>query len=1005
MRTFTELQAEALITDPGTLKRGRELTKPANWSNLGRTATAAWGECAGSGKNPYLVGLDLADMAFKCSCPSRVFPCKHGAGLLLVLARQPDLLPAAEPPAWLAEWLGKRQNRQDKQVEKAAESPAETAPKSEEVLAKDTAARDKRETQRLERMQRGVADLATWLTDLIRTGLAMAPTQPASFWEQAAARLVDDQLPGLAARVRALASLSFGASDWPDRLLDELGELLLLTTAFRRWESQPPVVQTELAQQVGWALKKEEVLGEGECLTDTWQVLVSYTREVPENPRLEQRTTWLLGRTTHRLAQLLDFSAAGQPYATHYASLSVVAGEVVFYPGLLPLRAIPGPDGLTLLDAETQLLPAPRTIPEVLDDYATALGRNPWLREYPVCVAAARLVPEGDRWWAVQPETDARLPMEVPGFPLGPYDLLAEGGPTLHLFGTWDGRLLRVLIGAAPDDLDVTYASAARVGGEPVFEAEPTEIETESPLPRWEDLRRTALVGSRQGGPLPALGATLPLAPAADAETQLLLAAGSLGLMRRAGHVPPPAGAVPPLPTEAETRPEGPAAVARCLRAMLVEDAPIELVPDYLQKLDAHGWRVPPARLIVTLIWAGRHGKGLDYVPRVLGARGRWVAGLNPDWQHLTATSEAFLHPTVWETGALPERRRYLTSLLATDPAQARALLAAVLPQEPAKAQVELLGTLANQVSAEDEALLEPLLKSRSKEVRQTAARLLARVPDAALVARVWARTAPLMQLKKGLLGLGKPTLEITLPGEWSKDWLLDGIEERAEEFRVVGEKDQALGERSMRLGSMLALLPPARWAAHLRLSAAELIDITRLSEWAMPLLPGWASAAVLHQDVDWATALLGLHLDPPFRIKHREVLHQINWQGLARVVPRPQWEQTLLKPLISNLDGLEDWPEKVRLVAAPWPAELTRAVLRQLQQVIARPPNSNLWYLHGFCQTLGRYLIADEDTAWTARSISEMGTSTDYQLTKWLQELSATLEFRHELQLSLQAA
>ena len=98
MISYSEAQALALITDPGTLKRGQELLKPAKWANLGRTETAAWGDCAGSGSKPYLTGIDLSEPAFKCSCPSRVFPCKHGARLLLLLARQPRCCPRARRP-------------------------------------------------------------------------------------------------------------------------------------------------------------------------------------------------------------------------------------------------------------------------------------------------------------------------------------------------------------------------------------------------------------------------------------------------------------------------------------------------------------------------------------------------------------------------------------------------------------------------------------------------------------------------------------------------------------------------------------------------------------------------------------------------------------------------------------------------------------------------------------------------------------------------------------------
>ena len=98
MISYSEAQALTLITDPGTLKRGQELLKPAKWNNLGRTDTAAWGDCVGSGSKPYLTGIDLTESAFKCSCPSRVFPCKHGAGLLMLIACQPGLLNDNMPP-------------------------------------------------------------------------------------------------------------------------------------------------------------------------------------------------------------------------------------------------------------------------------------------------------------------------------------------------------------------------------------------------------------------------------------------------------------------------------------------------------------------------------------------------------------------------------------------------------------------------------------------------------------------------------------------------------------------------------------------------------------------------------------------------------------------------------------------------------------------------------------------------------------------------------------------
>ena len=79
---------EQLATDQSSLKAAAGLAKPAKWSGVGGSQDGAliWGECAGSGANPYRVMADLRDLGNKCTCPSRKFPCKHVLGLLWMKA-------------------------------------------------------------------------------------------------------------------------------------------------------------------------------------------------------------------------------------------------------------------------------------------------------------------------------------------------------------------------------------------------------------------------------------------------------------------------------------------------------------------------------------------------------------------------------------------------------------------------------------------------------------------------------------------------------------------------------------------------------------------------------------------------------------------------------------------------------------------------------------------------------------------------------------------------------
>jgi len=91
---LTEDQILTLAPDEASKKSGKDLANPSKWVSKGANEKALWGEAQGSGSKPYQTQVDLVNIAFKCSCPSRKFPCKHGLGLLLFNARQPNAFEA-----------------------------------------------------------------------------------------------------------------------------------------------------------------------------------------------------------------------------------------------------------------------------------------------------------------------------------------------------------------------------------------------------------------------------------------------------------------------------------------------------------------------------------------------------------------------------------------------------------------------------------------------------------------------------------------------------------------------------------------------------------------------------------------------------------------------------------------------------------------------------------------------------------------------------------------------
>ena len=75
---LTRDQILQLAPDDASGKAGLQLATTSKWVARHAHALALWGDCQGSGSSPYKTMVDLANMAFKCSCPSRKFPCKHG---------------------------------------------------------------------------------------------------------------------------------------------------------------------------------------------------------------------------------------------------------------------------------------------------------------------------------------------------------------------------------------------------------------------------------------------------------------------------------------------------------------------------------------------------------------------------------------------------------------------------------------------------------------------------------------------------------------------------------------------------------------------------------------------------------------------------------------------------------------------------------------------------------------------------------------------------------------
>lgn len=436
---FTGEQALALAPDSASASAGRKLASARHWPLLGRNAEALWGECQGSGKNPYQVRVDLATLSVKCSCPSRKFPCKHGLGLMLIFAANAGDLAEGEPPDWVADWLAKRHERAEKHAAPAVSS--EEAAAKEQARAKDKARRAER---REKLVTEGIESLNLWLDDLMRNGLADVETQPASFWETQAARMTDAQAAGIAGRLRALAAIPGSEPDWPERLLSDLGRIALLARAYTRLDALDAPLREDVRHLVGWTYNTVDLETQGERVSDDWAVLGQW-EEMQDRGQFQY--TWLRGHATGRTALIVQFALPGGSYADVLMPGVSQRGEMGFWPGANPQRAYP----LTR-EGNVHSLPGPLpgacAIEPFLASVADALARQPWQERFLAVLSPVTPYYSGVTGvWRLHDPTGLALPL-LPG---DYWRLLTiSGGRPLEVVGEWNGRALRVL-GALSD--------------------------------------------------------------------------------------------------------------------------------------------------------------------------------------------------------------------------------------------------------------------------------------------------------------------------------------------------------------------------------------------------------------------------------------------------------------------------------------------------------------------------------------------------------------------------
>lgn len=188
MIALDESAVDGLATNTEAARNGKALVakKKFNTFHVSADDDILFGECQGSGKDPYQCSVDYVrpdQPTFRCSCPSRQLPCKHCLGLLYAYAQKKPFTKAAVP----ADLQAKREKLTARK-EKAAVAVAEPAkPKQVNVAAL---------AKKVKAQLDGMDVLEKLVHDAVKLGVGNMTAKLAKQMEDQAKKLGDAYLPG-----------------------------------------------------------------------------------------------------------------------------------------------------------------------------------------------------------------------------------------------------------------------------------------------------------------------------------------------------------------------------------------------------------------------------------------------------------------------------------------------------------------------------------------------------------------------------------------------------------------------------------------------------------------------------------------------------------------------------------------------------------------------------------------------------------------------------------------
>ncbi len=203
MREITEQQILALAPNAAAASNGKKISQKGGFVKLERTEddTLYMGECTGSGKSNYITSADYIDEnnpVFRCSCPSRQFPCKHSLALLYEMIAKKEFT-ICEVPEDIQKKRDKKQAKENKAAEAAkpeSEMTEEEKQKAEKKKASAAKTARNARVKKLKSQLEGLDLVEKVVNDLMSAGLGTIGGASLKTYQQLAKQMGDYYLLG-----------------------------------------------------------------------------------------------------------------------------------------------------------------------------------------------------------------------------------------------------------------------------------------------------------------------------------------------------------------------------------------------------------------------------------------------------------------------------------------------------------------------------------------------------------------------------------------------------------------------------------------------------------------------------------------------------------------------------------------------------------------------------------------------------------------------------------------